>query len=228
VLAHDAIAFIKQIKKLDYISIAGIFSHFSASDTQPEFTAQQYAQFNDIIAHLISDNIAIAYIHMSNTAAISNVQYKDYFNFFRTGIGLYGLGYNRTHLQPVMTWKTHITNIKTIPANSYISYCGEYQTKRTTRIALLPVGYYDGYKFRFSNKTSVMINGALAPVIGRIAMNMTIVDVTDIMAHVDDEVILIGNHPETNAHHLAELGNIKNVREILVGINQALPRLIVE
>jgi len=228
VLAHDAIAFIKQIKKLDYISIAGIFSHFSASDTQPEFTAQQYAQFNDIIAHLISDNIAIAYIHMSNTAAISNVQYKDYFIFFRTGIGLYGLGYNRTHLQPVMTWKTHITNIKTIPANSYISYCGEYQTKRTTRIALLPVGYYDGYKFRFSNKTSVMINGALSLVIGRIAMNMTIVDVTDIMAHVDDEVILIGNHPETNAHHLAELGNIKNVREILVGINQALPRLIVE
>ena len=73
-----------------------------------------------------------------------------------------------------------------------------------------------------------MINGALAPVIGRVAMNMTIVDVTDIMAHVDDEVILIGNHSETNAHHLAELGNIKNVREILVGINPALPRIIVE
>lgn len=227
VLVHEALAFIEQIQKLDYITIVGICSHFAASDSQPEFTAQQYAQFNNVIADLVSNNITIPYIHMSNTAAISNVEYKNYFNFFRMGLGLYGLGQEKAHLQPVMTWKTHITHIKTIPANSYVSYAGEYQTKRTTRIALLPIGYYDGYKFGFSNKTSIMINGALAPVIGRVAMNVTIVDVTDITAHTDDEVILIGSHPEISAHHLANLGNIKNVREILVGINPAFSRIII-
>jgi alanine racemase len=228
ILAHQALPFIQQLQKLDYINIIGICSHFSASDSQPEFTAQQYTQFNDVIAQLHDTNITIPYMHMSNTAAISTVNYKESFNFFRIGLGLYGLGHNKSHLQPVMTWKTHITHIKTIPANSYVSYAGEYQTKRTTRIALLPVGYYDGYKFRFSNKTSVMINGALAPVIGRVAMNITIVDVTDITADTGDKVILMGQYPKVGAHDLAELGNIKNVREILVGINPAYSRIITE
>jgi alanine racemase len=228
ILASQAITFIKQLQTLDYINIIGICSHFSASDSNPEFSAQQYAQFNDVIADLAINNITIPYIHMSNTAALSTIQYKDFFNFFRIGVGLYGLGHNRSHLKPVMTWKTHITHIKTVPANSYISYAGEFQTQRTTRIALLPIGYYDGYKFRFSNKTSVLINGALAPVIGRVAMNITIVDVTDIAAHTDDEVILMGPYPEIGAHDLAKLGNITNVREILVGINPAFTRVITE
>ncbi len=228
ILAYDAIPFIKQVQKLDYINIIGIYSHFSASDSNPEFSAQQYGQFNNVIADLLPNNITIPYIHMSNTAAISTIEYKDHFNFFRMRIGLYGLGYERSHLQPVMTWKTHITHIKTIPANSYVSYAGEYQTQRTTRIALLPIGYYDGYKFRFSNKTSVLINGSLAPVIGRVAMNITIVDVTDITAHTDDEVILMGPYPEIGTHDLAKLGNITNVREILVGINPIFTRVITE
>lgn len=228
VLAHDALAFIQQIQKLDYIKIVGIYSHFSASDTNPKFSAQQYNQFNDVISDLLANNINIPYIHMSNTAAVSTIEYKNFFNFFRTGIGLYGLGHNRSHLKPIMTWKTHIAHIKTIPANSYVSYYGEYQTKKTTRIALLPIGYYDGYKFNFSNKTSVLINNQQAPVIGRIAMNMTIVDVTDITAHTDDEVILMGPYPKIGTHDLAELGDIKNVREILVGINPAFTRIITE
>lgn len=228
ILAQDALSFIQQVQKFDYLNIVGICSHFSASDTQPEFTAHQYALFNDIIADLCTKNIRIPYIHMGNTAALSTVKYKSFFNFFRMGVGLYGLGYNRSDLKPIMTWKTRITHIKTIPANAYVSYAAEYQTKRTTRIALLPVGYYDGYKFRFSNKASVLINGALAPVIGRVAMNMTIVDVTDITAHTENEVILMGPYPNLNAHDLATIGNIPNVREILVGINQAFPRIIME
>jgi alanine racemase len=228
VLVPDAIAFIQRVQKLDYIEIIGICSHFSASDTNPEFTAQQYAQFNDVISNLQKNAITVPYIHMGNTAAISTIEYKPFFNLFRMGIGLCGLGYDKSHLQPVMTWKTHIKHIKTVPTDSYISYAGEFQTKRTTRIALLPIGYYDGYKFRFSNKTSVMINGAFAPVIGRVAMNMTIVDITDITAQTGDEVILMGPYPGIGAHDLAELGNIKNVREILVGINPALTRVITE
>lgn len=226
VLAHEALDFIAQIQKLNHLHIDGICSHFAASDTNPKFTAQQYAQFNSLITELKSHNINIPHIHMGNSAALSTVEYQAHFNFFRMGIGLYGLGLERKNLKPVMTWYTHIANIKTVPAHSYISYASEYQTTRLTRIALLPVGYYDGYKFRFSNKTSVLINGSYAPVLGRIAMNMTIVDVTDISANIEDKVILMGNYPEIGAHELAELGNIKNVREILVGINPAIKRII--
>lgn len=228
VLANQALSYIASIQKLDYINITGIYSHFSASNNNPDFTQQQYALFNTVLEQLKHENIAIEYIHMGNSASIFTVNYDPHFNFFRLGVGLYGLGHGKTHLKPVMTWKTHIINIKTVPANSLVSYCGDYQTTRQTRIALLPIGYYDGYRFNFSNKTSVIINGAHAPVIGRIAMNMTIIDVTNVSAHINDEVIIMGTYPNISAHDLAAIGNIPNVREILVGINPALTRLITE
>jgi alanine racemase len=228
ILAHEALSFIHQIQKYDYLTITGIFSHFSASDSNPLYTKQQHSSFNNLLEQLSHHGVSIEHVHMSNSAAVSTVTYNPHFNFFRIGIGLYGLGYDKNHLKPVMTWKTHITHIKTIPTDSLVSYCGEYKTTRVTRIALLPIGYYDGYKFNFSNKTSVMINGSYAPVIGRVAMNITIVDVTDISAHVGDEVIIMGAYPHIGAHDLAILGNIANVREILVGINSALTRIITE
>jgi alanine racemase len=226
VLANQALTFINQLQNLDYLQLNGICSHFAASDTNPEFTTQQYTTFNNIIADLKLQNITIPLVHMSNSAAISIVDYQPHFNFFRTGVGLYGLGHERSNLQPIMTWKTHIVNIKTVPANSYISYASTYQTTRVTRLALLPVGYFDVYKFRFSNKTSVIINGSPAPVLGRIAMNMTIVDVTDIPANIGDEVVLVGSGPHINAHDLALKGEVPNVREILVGINPSIARII--
>jgi alanine racemase len=163
---------------------------------------------------------------MSNSASTTTVSYSEHFNFFRIGIGAYGLGLDSAHLKPVMTWKTHIAHIKTVSKGSYIGYAGSYQVHRESRIALLPVGYYDGYKFSFSNKTTVMINDSYAPVIGRIAMNMTIVDVTDIKATADDEVTLMGSDEKIHAHTLGALGGIKNVREIITGINPMITRII--
>lgn len=226
VLAHETMTFITQLKKLDYIAITGIYSHFAASDTNPEFTAKQFTEFNNVIADLKANDIHICHIHMSNSASLSTITYQPYFNFFRVGIGMYGLGYDRKPLKPVMTWKTHITNIKTIPAFSYVGYASTYKTNKITRIALLPIGYFDGYKFEFSNKTSVMINRSYAPVIGRVAMNMTIVDITDITAHIGDEVIILGPYPYVNAHDLADKADVTNVREILVKINPNIHRII--
>lgn len=228
ILANEALTFITQLRQLNHIRVIGVCSHFAASDSNPEFTAQQYALFNNILEDLRINNIQIPYIHMSNSAAISTVEYQPQFNFFRMGVGLYGLGHAQSHLQTVMTWKTHIANIKTIPANSYVSYAGTYQTQRISRIAVLPIGYVDGYKFQLSNKSSVLINGSYAPIIGRVAMNMTIIDVTDITANINDEVILMGAYPGIGAHDLAQIGDIKNVREIISGINPALTRIIKE
>lgn len=228
VFADNALAFIQQLQQLDNIAITGIFSHFSASDTDPELTKNQLSLFNDVVTTINNNNIAIEHVHMANSAAISLLTYPKKINFFRAGIGLYGLGHDRAHLKPVLTWKTHITSIKTVPANTSISYYGEYITTRETRIALLPLGYYDGYQYRFSNKASVVINGSYAPTIGRIAMNVAIVDVTDITAAIGDEVTLLGEYPGVKAHDLAKIATIDNVREIFIGINRDFTRIITE
>ena len=228
VLACDALALIQQLQQLEYIKITGISSHFAASNDNPKFTSYQLTQFNNVLTALDEHNIVIENIHMSNSAAISNIEYPKQSNLFRLGLGAYGLGPEASHLQTVMTWKTHIVAIKTIPADSYVSYACTYQTKRTTRIALLPIGYSDGYDFRFSNKTSVLINDSYAPVLGRVAMNIIIVDVTDITAQIDDEVILLGGYPGIGVQDLAAAAGIPNVREIFTGINPALARIITE
>lgn len=224
----NALALIRQLETLDNIILNGIFSHFAASDNNPEYTNYQFQQFNDLLASLKSHHIHLKYVHMSNSAAISTLSYPAQFNFFRLGLGAYGFGTQAFHLKPVLTWKTHIVNIKTVPAHSFISYACTYKTTKTTRIALLPVGYADGYDFRFSNKTSVLINDFYAPVLGRVAMNMTIIDITDIPASIDDEVIMVGNFSDINAQNLATIASIPNVREFFTGINGALTRIIVK
>lgn len=222
----QAPSFIEQLQKLNYITISGIYSHFAASDSNPLFTTYQFEQFNNLIAQLNNNDMLPANIHMGNSASTSTVNYPNHFNFFRVGLGIYGLGLDSPHLKPVMSWKTHIVNIKTVAKGSYISYTGSYQVNRKSHIALLPIGYYDGYDFRFSNKTMVMINDSYAPVIGRIAMNITIIDVTDIEAKTGDVVTIIGADDKIHTHTIAASGGIKNVREVITGINPILPRIL--
>jgi alanine racemase len=224
VLPTYAYTFIKQLQNLPYLFINGIYSHFASSDKNPAFTNDQLQQLIDVIHDLIQHNITLPNIHMSNTAAISTISYPDFFNFFRVGLGIYGLGPLEPALEPVLTWKTRITRIKNIPAHTFVGYAESYKTTRPTRIALIPVGYADGYQFRFSNNASVLIKGTRAPLIGRVSMNITIIDVTDTDAQVDDEVILLGN--TLNLHNLAQTADIPNVREIITCINPQYPRII--
>src|SRR5436190_2804577 len=222
--------FIKQLNKFSYIKINGIFSHFIASDSNEEVTNIQFNLFLKTIEFLIDTNISIENIHMSNTAAITNLQYPIFCNMFRVGLGIYGFTnyFNNQNksLQPALTWKTHIIAIKTVPAHSYVSYACTYKTTRTTKIALLPIGYSDGYQLRFSNKTCVIINNMIASVIGRIGMNITIIDVTDCKATIDDEVILLGTIQAVQLTNIAQISNIYNVREILTGLHPSIPRII--
>lgn len=227
IAANKALDFVKAIYALPYITINGIFSHFSASDSNTEFTQQQISAFNTVLDDVSMHGISVPYTHMSNTGALETITYPQKFNFFRIGLGMYGLGPQEAVLKSVMTWKTRIMNIKSIPADSYVSYAGTHKTTRPTTIALLPIGYFDGYNFRLSNKSSVLINGTYVPVLGRIAMNITIIDITDIDAHIHDEVTLLGGYAGIGARDLALAADIKNMREIITNINPALPRIIV-
>jgi alanine racemase len=225
ILSDEAYAFVLQLKKLSYIKIEGIFSHFVASDNNPVVTSHQLDEFRGVLQQL--SFLPFEHIHMSNTHAITTLNYTKNFNFFRVGLGIYGFGKPCEPLLPALTWKTHIVLIKTVPAHSYVSYACTYKTTRATKIAILPIGYFDGYQLRFSNKTCVLINNQIAPIIGRIAMNMTIIDITDCIAAVGDCVVLIGASSPVRLTNLAATAEIYNVRELLVGLNPAITRVII-
>src|SRR5204863_6092645 len=122
------------------LRVEGIFSHFIASDNNPTLTNNQLNLFQQAVDQFSSLNIS--YIHMSNTHSTTTLTYPSLFNFFRVGLGTYGFDSTNAPLCPALIWKTHIASIKTVATNSYVSYACTYKTVRTTRTALLPIGYF--------------------------------------------------------------------------------------
>jgi alanine racemase len=239
-LHGHAVTIITQWVTLPGITIEGIFSHFAnAENADPRFTQEQIKRFNKIIHELEQHNIRIPFKHISCSAAITG-HFNSHFNFARLGIGTYGLWpssankqiteklYPWFSLKPALTWKTRIIQLKKIPASSFVGYDLTYQTKRETVIALLPVGYWDGYDRGFSNNGFVLVNETLAPIIGRIAMNLMMIDVTDITnCAVGTVITLLGNHSGITVDDLAaSIGTINY--EIVTRINPLLQRRITE
>ena len=131
-------------------------------------------------------------------------------------------------LAPVLTWKTRVVQVKEVNAGSYVGYGLSYRASRPMKVAVLPAGYYDGYDRRLSSLGRGLIHGQHAGVVGRIAMNMTMLDVTDTDAQLDEEVVLIGcqGQAEIRVEELAEkIGTIPY--EVVARINPLLPRVVV-
>lgn len=238
ILAQEAFLIIQEIARLPHLEITGIFTHFADSESDDQtFVNFQLTQFNNLLAQLTSHNIAIALQHLSCSAAIT-ANNKTHGTLVRTGIGIYGLWpsrenkiktfeqYPQFNLQPVLTWKTKILQVKDIPAGSYVGYDRTYQVHAPARIAILPIGYYDGYDRGLSNTGNVLINSQLAPVIGRIAMNMTMIDITHITGQDYSEVTLLGSQNGVTADDLAQACSTINY-EIVTRINPLLPRILV-
>ena len=156
----------------------------------------------------------------------------------RLGIGAYGIWPSRETqlaarergrritLTPALTWKTRIAQIKTVRPGDHVGYGLTYQASHTMRIAVLPVGYYDGYDRKLSNCGRVLVREQYVPVVGRIAMNMMMVDVTDVSAETDDEAVLLGRQGNAEIHveELAEkIGTISY--EVVSRINPEIPRV---
>ncbi len=118
-------------------------------------------------------------------------------------------------------------HVKALHAGAYVGYDCTYQAPRAMRVAILPIGYWDGYDRQLSNRGHVLVKGLLAPVIGRISMNLTIIDITDIPAQVGDQVMLLGPVAGIRAEDLARHCNTINY-EIVTRINPLLPRIITE
>jgi alanine racemase len=241
VLVKDAIDFIKKIKKMPYLNLRGIFTHYAASERADQtYTNWQTKRFEKIIAGLEKLNIIIPYKHTACSAA-TIVNPKTHFNLVRIGIAMYGLWPSKEikkivekkkidfTLKPSLSWKTKVIQVKELPAKTFIGYDCTYQTKKRTKIAILPIGYWEGYDRKFSNCGEVLIRGKRCPVRGRVCMNLTMVDVTKIpKIKIGDEVVLIGKQgkEEISADELAEkIGTINY--EIITRINPLIPRIYI-
>lgn len=239
-LLHDkAIAFIEYVNTLSNITIQGIFTHYAISESADQtYTNKQLANFNMVIEYLESKKIHIPLRHTSCSAALS-ANIHTHHTMVRAGIGIYGLWpskenkimtqqqYPQFSLRPALTWKTRVIQVKEIAADSYIGYNLTYQVRKTSQIAVLPVGYWDGYDRRLANKGLVYVNGHIAPVVGIVAMNLTMVDVTGLEVKIGDEVTLLGSHEGLTANDIAQKCNTINY-EIVTRINPLLPRHVKE
>jgi len=231
IFPEEVAAFVKESSCLEGIEIEGIFTHFSVADEDKAFTELQIKKFKEVISNLEREKIHIPLKHAANSAAVVGFA-SSYFNLVRPGIILYGLypspEMNRTiPLKPAMSFKTKITYLKRVPAGYSLSYDRTFTTERKSLIAILPVGYADGYPRALSNKGEVLIKGKRAPVVGMICMDMTLVDVTHIPdVKIGDEVVLFGkqNGAQISADEIASKSDLINY-EILCGISKRVPRI---
>lgn len=190
---------IAQIAALPNIDIEGIFTHFAKADEKDKtFTDRQIGLFCKMIYLTEMKGVQIPVHHCSNSAGIVELPEAN-MDMVRAGITLYGLwpsdevDKTQIPLRPVMSLKSHITFIKTLPEGCPVSYGGTYVTARPSRIATIPVGYADGYSRGLSNKGYVLVHGKKAPIRGRVCMDQFMVDVTDIPdAKTGDMVTLLG------------------------------------
>lgn len=237
----EVIKFIKYAETLPFITIKGICSHFAEASNQDQtFTKQQFDLFMALLKKLEQLNINIPYRHVTNSAASTTCDLSR-LNLIRIGAGAYGFSPSQAHYdrtiqshpfyspEPVLSWHTRIVYLRTLPAETFVGYDRTFKTTRETIMALLPVGYCDGYDKRLSNKAVVYLprTKSFVPVIGRVAMNMVTIDVTDIDdIQLDDEVVLIGKDPQISAQRMAELTECKNPREITLHIIQSINRVV--
>ena len=228
----QAVEIIKKVQNLPFITIRGIRTHFSESNNEnQEYTLQQLQAFKQVLLHLEQEGIDIPIKHASNSAAAAILP-EARFNLVRIGAAAYGFWpseticqrvqrqYPECTLEPIMTWKTRITHIRSLPAETYVGYTRSYQTDKATTMGIIPIGYFDGYDRRLSNKGQFLIcdkDGTeyWASVMGMVCMNATMLDISHIpQMQIDSEVIILGSHKKNNAWAIANDIASFNPREI--------------
>ncbi len=226
--------FLKEVKRLPQIEIEGFLSHFSMTHEEEPFTREQWRRFEEAVDMAKGMGISCQYLHMANSATITTFPSFSG-NLVRPGIMLYGsypnpLFQGLISLKPVMTLKTRVHFLKSVPPETRIGYGGTFATQRESLIATLPIGYADGYSRHLSNQGEVLIHGKRAPVVGNVCMDFIMVDVTDIpRVSVGDEVVLMGRQgrEQITPDEIAE--KIDSVSyEVLCGIGKRVPRIYKE
>lgn len=225
-------AWLPVLAKLELVKLQGVFSHFSdAESAHQRYTRQQINSFRQVLARLAEAKLFHRFSHMAKSAAIIT-EPTAHFSMVRPGLILYGI-YPATplkkliELKPVLSWQTRIIQLKRVPAGTSVGYGRTFVARRNSLIATLPVGYGDGYRRLFSNHAQVLVRGKRAPVAGRVSMDLTTIDVTDIRnVQQGDAVVLLGRQAgaEIGADEIAGWANTISY-EIFTSIGARVPRI---
>jgi len=241
-LLDEIVPFAKYIQKFPDIEIEGLATHFANIEdtTDHSYAKVQIEKFLKFDEELRAAGIQVNIKHCANSAATILFS-ETHFDMVRVGVSAYGMwpstetyvSYSQNpvakdfKLIPAFTWKSHIAQIKNVPEGEYIGYGCTYKTTRASKIAIIPIGYYDGYDRGISNKGHVLIKGKRAPLRGRVCMNIIMADVTDIAnVSVEDEVVLIGKDGEEtiSVEKFAEWADTINY-EVPTRVNERISRI---
>lgn len=230
VMPEEAPAFVERLARLPGLEIVGIFTHLATADSDPDFAHEQGERFGAVLDRLEREGHRFRYIHVENSAAVlRGLPFRH--TMVRAGLALYGLyplpqAETDARLRPALAWKTRVAQVKAVPAGTSVSYGRSFVTSRPSRIAVLPVGYGDGFRRSPANAGQVLVRGRRAPIVGVVNMDMTMIDVTDIPDVCEgDEAVLIGRQgaEEITAEDVAAaLGTISY--EVVTQIMPRVPR----
>jgi alanine racemase len=227
--------FLDEIAGFDNVRLDGVMTHLASADDpdKKDFTARQLSLFESAVEVVRSRGHRPSWIHQANSAA-AHAYPRSRGNLVRLGGVLYGLWRDVTDRsvapfdwRPVMSLNTRITLLKTVPAGTPLGYGGTFITSRESRIATLPIGYEDGLRRSLSNQGKVIVRQQLAPIVGRISMDLTLVDVTDVKdASLGDQVVIIGAQGDQgiSAEEIAAQAGTLSY-EVTCGISDRVPRV---
>ncbi len=228
----EAADFAATIASHKELRLEGIFSHLSFEEPEHEFTYLQIERLRQVLSQLKSRRLSPRYHHLASSAGVLGYP-SSWFNMIRPGAILYGsypAGYSQPYFKQVLSLKTTIMCLKNFPPHTPVSYESSYITQRESLIAILPIGYGDGFSRLYSSVNYLLWQGKRVPIIGKICMNFTLLDMTDFAGvKRGDEVVIIGEcHGDClRAADFADPINILP-EEVLCNIDKSLPRLILE
>ncbi|MCX5752666.1 MAG: alanine racemase, partial [Candidatus Krumholzibacteria bacterium] len=229
----SAVETISRMRPLPGVALEGIFTHFPASDSDVDFTKEQIGAFSGIVDRLAASGVAFRYVHSANSAAILNFP-ASHFNLVRPGLLVYGHApsivlKDSIDVIPVMSFKARLVLVRDMPGGSSISYGRTYIAPGPMKVGVVPVGYGHGLSHRLSNKGQVLFRGKRVNIIGRVTMDMTMLDLSAFAdAAVGEEIVIFGRQgsEEITADDVARWDETLNY-EVLCRISKRVARVYI-
>lgn len=233
----DALGLLAALADLPNLDVEGIFTHFSASDlTDKSMTILQFDRFTALLDELTRSGLRPPIAHAANSAALLTLP-QTHLDMARSGIALYGLHPDDPEtllpagFRPALSWKAVVAQVRQIPTGEGVSYGHEWVAPRPSTIAIIPVGYADGFPRRPLTWGSVLVHGQIAPIRGRVCMDQTLIDVTDIAAarpvRQGDEVVIIGRQGDLEISAEAAGRRIGSINyDVVSRILARVPRVV--
>lgn len=230
VAEEDAFDEIRRIASAPGVRLRGLYTHFPVSDTDAGYTRAQVERFLALVSRVRASGVEVPLVHSANSAAVDTIA-ESHMDLVRPGLIAYGLHPSGDRpgigVSPIMGWKSRVARVRRVPAGRTISYARTFTTARDSVIGVVPVGYGHGYPFHLSGRGAMLIGGRRVPIVGRVTMDMTMVDLTDLPAipSPGEEVVLVGRQGDEaiTFHDVAAWGDTI-CYEVMCGISKRVPR----